>query len=482
MTLNALIEKIIAFSEKINGFRFRPYQQRRVAQFLAAVLTQEVGTFTNLWARKTGKTETLKALTLSLMALLPELAKTNVVYDFPALKKYRDGFTVAIAGPKGYTAALPFKRLRRQARTRRFHDALEELGLRVEASNSEVFELSNFSLAQAFSGSETASNEGPDASLLIVEEAQLVSSFSYYKILRPMVADAGGLIINSGTPGRKRCAFLNEIEYNLRENRELHQAVPWHEAAKYSETYRKFVEGEIKRLPGGEENPYFRMNYLLEWHLMASHFVDANHFLSLRKGTRGTFSGPLFAGIDWGKASSKTAVVILAREDDRAKVVDLLSLSGDYNEQFAYLIPFLQKYIAKGLVRIVSETNAAGDPNTEKLRTLLGKNRVEGIYTCPTTKDRVFTNLKTEIDGGRFIYFQDHSPEALTFEREFLEAEQEVKGDLLKVHKPDEEGASDDFLVATALALHALLRTPANFVSGVTSGRKRVTYRELSDY
>lgn len=482
MILERLTEKIVRFAEKINNFRLRPYQEARMSQIVSSIILGETGTYTNLWARQIGKTETIKAAVLSLMSVLPDLAQSSAVDDFPQLRNYKDGFLVAIAGPKGYTASIPFKRIRRQARTKVFQETLAELGLSIIASNTEYFELSNFSMAQAFSGSETASNEGIDASILICEESQRLSAFSFYKILRPMVAASGGLILSSGTSHRKRCPFLNDIEYNLRTNRKLHQSVPYTEVIKYSRPYKKFIEGEIARLPGGMENQYFRMNYLLEWILAQGRFVDPNFFLTLKTLKRGEHLGQLFGGVDWGKAGSKTAVTILGRDGEAAKVVDLLHLSGDYDEQFEYLVPFLRSYFARGMAKLVSETNAAGDPNTERLKKIFGKNKVVGLYTCATSKDRVFTNLQTEITGSRFRYFQDNSSEALAFEREFLEAEQEVKGNLLSVHKPDEEGSSDDFLISTALALSGLQQTPTLHVSGVTTGRKRASYEELRDY
>ena len=166
MKVNNLVDKILTFGEKINGFKYRPYQRKRAGQIVKAVILHEPGIWTTLWCRKSGKSEMLKATMLSLMTLLPEISRTYLAKEFPRLKLFRDGLDVAFAGPKEVIAKIPFIRLRRQARQKKFIDILNSLSIQVVASNSVQFELSNGSTATAFSGSETAANEGPGAHCL----------------------------------------------------------------------------------------------------------------------------------------------------------------------------------------------------------------------------------------------------------------------------------------------------------------------------
>jgi len=95
----------------------------------------------------------------------------------------------------------------------------------------------------------------------------------------------------------------------------------------------------------------------------------------------------------------------------------------------------------------------------------------------------MFSMLQNSIEGRKFHYFQDNTPEAQTFEREFLDAEQEVKGDLLTVHKPQDEGSSDDFLISTAEA-HSLfpVRNAGAASASRSSGRKRKSIAAVSGY
>ena len=483
MKLETLSEKIINFSEKINNFQFRPYQHMRAKQLTEQIILNESGIWTSLWARKSGKSETLKALFLAWMALLPELARSSAVIDFPKLKLFRDGLQIAFAGPKMDIARIPFIRLRREARQAHFLKYFSSLELSVITSNSNLFELSNGSLAHAFSGSETAANEGYSAMVLAVDEAQKLSAFSLYKILRPMIAASNGICIETGTPFKKRVPFLYDIDYNKRHDTKYHQEVPYTQVTPYAPEYASFIGAEIDRLPSGVNNPFFRMNYLLEWLIAESHFIEPEFFLSLQEEAPGkidTGDGrKLYAGIDWGKISSATTCTILENRDDHASVVGLLEVKGSYESQFEYLIPFLQKFSPR---IIYSESTGIGDPLTEKLQAQLGKKKVIPRFMSAVYRDQIFTQLKTEMEGQRFRYYMDGSEESKSFERQFLDAEQEVKGQLLHVHKPNEEGAADDWLFSTALALDALLRTPSGKIEYTSIGKKRDMLKTLEDY
>ena len=483
MKINDLVDKILIFGEKINKIKLRPYQKERAGQIIRAVVLHEPGIWTTLWSRKSGKSEMLKVAMLSLIILLPELARTHIAKEFPRLKLFKDGVDVAFAGPKESIAKIPFIRLRRQARQKKFVDVLHSLELEIVTSNSINFELSNGSTATAFSGSETAANEGPGAHILLVDEAALLSPFSLYKILHPMVAHIDGLIGQTGTPGRKRCPFLTAIEYNKRKFPSLHQEVPYEGVTPYSKDYASYIEAEIDRLPGGRQNPFFRMNYLLEWLIAEGHFVDALRFAKLNTAIRGqTDKGRLVAGVDWGKVTSATTATILEDRQNMTSVVDLFEIKGDWDHQFEYLVPFLQGY---DLDTVYAESVGSGDPLTLRLANAIGKSLVHDKFMSAPYKDKIFTNLDTELtaDPPRFEYFDDNSPESQSFIRQFLDVEQEVIGKLLVVKKPKEEGSMDDFCFSTALAHDALQSGESTKLEYQTTGKKReVTQAVLDDY
>jgi len=434
-----------------------------------------------LSVHNSGKSELLKILMLSLMTLLPGLARTVLSKDFPKLKKYKDGINIAFAGPKQEIARIPFVRLKRQARQPSFLRSLYEFDVSVSVSNSNQFELSNGSTAIAFSGSETAANEGPEADVLLLDEASMLSAYSSYKILRPMIAASDGVLSQTGTPGKRKCPFLTDIEINKRKFPECHQSVPYTDVIPYSKAYANFIDKEIQRIPGGIDNRYFRMNYLLEWLIAEGHYVEAERFLSLNTAIRGNFKGRLAAGIDWGKVESQTCITVLEDCQDHVEVVDLLQVKGDYDSQFEIIIPFLRKYPFN---YIFSEAVGTGDPLTDRLQKELGQSiTVTPRFMSAPYKDLIFTNLITEISANppRFFYFDDPSSECQSFIRQFLDAEQETKGNLLVVHKSDDEDSADDFLFSTALALDALVSNPATSIEYQTTGQKRDILSKLKD-
>lgn len=485
MRIDNLAEKILSFGQKINIITLRPYQLERALQFIKAIIHEDFsGTLSTLWARKSGKSDTLKVIISSLLAVIPELAKTNLSREFPRLRLYRNGLSVAFAGPKERQAKIPFVRLRRQAKQQIFRDALSSLDLKIETSNTNQFELSNGSVATAYSGSETASNEGPEAHCLIIDEAQGLSPFSVYKILRPMVAAVDGLISETGTPGRKRCPFLTDIEYNLRNAPQFHQQVPYDQVTPYSRWYASHISKELDRLPGGENNPFFRMNYKLEWLIAEGHFVEET-FLKLNTGKRGTAGGRLTAGVDWGKVDSSTTITILEDRGSRIGVADLLLIKGDWDDQFDSIIPFLKKY---NWTKLYAEENGVGDPLVSRLYREFGRVRVVGKFMSAQYKDHIFTKLDTELKAKpdqRFEYFDDGSIESKAFSQQFLDAEQEIRGGLLSVHKSEDEGSADDFLISTALATDAMLSSSSSTTRGMqvtVSAKKRGLASSLSNF
>lgn len=493
MKIDELTDKIVNFAQKINDKKFRPYQLSRSRDIVRSVVLNEGETFTSVWARRSGKSEMIKATALSLMALLPELSRSSAVKDFSTLDLFKDGFIVALAGPKLNTAKVPFTRLRRQTKKKNFINMLDELGLETIASNSELFELSNGSFARAFSGSEASDNEGEGAHLLLLDESQHLSPHSVYKILRPMVADNNGTISETGTPSVRRCPFYTEIQFNKRHAMHLHQEVPYTEVIKYVPAYKRYIEKEILRLPGGEENPNFRMNFLLEWLIEQSLFVaNSEMFLNTPRVRRGEYMNEgLFGGIDWGKRISRTTASIIDFRNPILACIDLLEIPPgiSYPDQLDYLEAFFKKY---PMYRIHAEAVGSGDPMEEFIQQRLGKNKrgdwiVKPAHMNQYFKSNMFTRFQIEIDAkpARFQYFEDDSKESKTFCKQFLDAEQEFCGKLLVVHKPDEEGARDDFLYSTGLAVDAALSTP--MVSGgsfnyQSTGVKRDVYTDMGDY
>ena len=482
--LDELITKLIKYTEKFNLIEFRPYQIITAQKIIKSLLLNEGICMTSLWARKSGKSKLLKCIFAGMMALLPQMAQSSLVIDFPTIKRFKYGFVAIICGPKMDTSSIPFNEIRQQAKTKHFRNCLDELDLEISISNSKHFELSNGSKAMAFSGSESASNEGAGADLLCIDEASMLSAFSVYKILKPFTAETNGTISETGTPWRRKCAFLTDIDFNRRYYPDRHIEIPYTEVMKYSPSYANYIENQLLSLPGGLDNVFFRMNFLLEWLITENNFVDPEEFQTLATSTRGVYDNDsrLYAGIDWGKINSDTCITILAYNQNDVKVVDLLNLSGRYSEQFEIIIPFLHKY---NLSAITPEKNNIGDPLTEQIEAEFGR-IVRPQFMSVPLQDKIFTNLSMFITSTppKFAWYDDSSKESRYFAQQFLDAEQEMRGTFLSVHKPEEEGSKDDFLFSTALALDGALSD--KFIKQTytyrSSGKSRDVLSVLKDY
>lgn len=482
--INDLVSKLITYTETLNAITFRPYQTKAAKKIVKSIVLNEGACFTGLWSRKAGKSKLLKCIFTGMMALLPQLAHSSMAIDFPSLKKFREGFIAIIAGPKLDTASIPFNEIRRQAKTKNFRNCLKELDLEIPVSNSKHFELSNGSTAMAFSGSENASNEGPGADFLCLDEASMLSEFSVYKILKPFCAHTNGTIFETGTPWKKRSAFLRDIDFNKRYHPERHIEIPYTEVMKYSESYKNYIENQLLSLPGGIDNPFFRQNFLLEWLITESNFVDPVDFQNRATATRYDLNKDerLYAGIDWGKINSDSCVTILGWDQNMARIVDLLNINCGYNEQMQIIISFLHQY---NLAAIVPEKNNIGDPLTEQIEIEFGR-IVHGQFMSVPYQDKIFTDLSMIItaDPYKFSWYDDKSKESRFFSQQFLDAEQEMRGPFLSVHKPDAEGSKDDFLFSTALALDGAMSD--KFIKSTytyrSSGKERNILNVLKDY
>jgi len=484
-TDDKFIEKLICYTEKLNNLTFRDYQSDKVAKIYKSVLFNDGATFTTLWARKAGKSMMLRAVFFGLMCLMPALGYTAMAVDFSILKRFREGFTSVIAGPKIQTAGILFQELRRQSKTAHFKTCFKELDLDITISNLLHFELSNGSKAQAFSGSENASNEGPEADLLAIDEASMLTPFSIYKILKPFCAASNGTIIEAGTPGKKRCAFLTDINFNKRYYPERHVAIPYDLVVPHSKTYARFIENQLLSLPGGIDNPSFKQNFLLEWTISENNFVEPEYFQSLATAIRYEISPNtvLSAGIDWGKVNSDTCCTILEYNQHSVRIIDLLNISGRYTEQLEVLKLFLHSY---NLSCIIPESNNIGDPMSEKIEEEFGK-IVRPTFMSVPMQDKIFTNLLMFLTAKppRFAWYDDNSRESKMFAQQFMDAEQQMKGNFLCVHKMDADGSKDDFLFSTALALEGALTTKLRSGSAFgykSTGKTRNVLDILKDY
>ena len=101
--VDKLIDKIMLFLKELVGHDLHPYQKPLARRIMESVIINDAEEITALAARQSGKSETVADTVVTLMILLPRLAKL-----YPdLLGKFKDGLMVGLfaptEGPVSYT-------------------------------------------------------------------------------------------------------------------------------------------------------------------------------------------------------------------------------------------------------------------------------------------------------------------------------------------------------------------------------------------
>jgi hypothetical protein len=493
---------IVAQIEKISGRQFRPYQSDWAETVIRSVLVNDGRRLTLLWARQIGKTETGQLVLLGLLIFLPHLAKQAAyAKEFPILAAYADGFLVGFVAPKMETARIPFKRLRRMVHSPRVEGHLQTLGLRVLVSSTQELTFSNGSSAIALSGAPTAFQEGHTLHFLWIEEAQRVAQYQLRKVFEPMLAATNGTMVEVGTAGSHRCAFLEDIESNKRLVPEDHSEITWLDALAimfadapddpWAERYDTYIRKQISRMPAGEQSEAFRQNYKLEWILSSYQLVSSETWGRMRGDglsgrpllPRGQFT-PGHArvfGLDFAKVNDSTVVTAGEVWDDHVRAIDWLELRGsDWEDQVDIIVPWCTERGGQDPQldpTYVCDSTGVGDPVTDMLKRRL-RARVIGLTYTPQAKDTLYKHFTGRLPGvnkGTRLVYPDGQPgdaEFARFELQVLNCEVETRGNLVSYHHPDKqdedlgsEVCHDDYPDSLFNMLHAAEQPRASFTT-----------------
>lgn len=357
-----LAKRIVEFGELLcqtrMGRRITLYNYQRVfaVTIIESVLLRNGAEPTALYSRQSGKSEVLAVVALACAVLIPVLAREFP--DDPRLGSFLRGFRIGIYAFKQDKAQIIYDRMREYATTQHALDiyADHELSIEMTASRGNSCAWSNGSYVLAQTASDQTDNEGETWDLLIIDEAQKISTFKVDKELRPMLTSTNGPLVQIGTASFSKGVFYKSIMRNLEIEREtgyrLHfqydyEAVIAERQARYEaevERYNKFVSApprtQAKMLeadPGANRaaNDYhlnykrhierqlaangnnrdeetFKMNYRLIWADNRSIAIHEAHFKSLRfsgleKGSLAPDGSVLAAGLDIAGGDSEGA-------------------------------------------------------------------------------------------------------------------------------------------------------------------------------
>jgi hypothetical protein len=423
--MKKLARLILVFSQKVTGIELRPYQEEFGYAVIYSVLTEDAEAVTALFARQSGKSETIAVVCVGLLVMLPILAR--YIQD-ERFKKFRKGFWIGIFGPSADQADTTYTRMQERLYCQTAAEILrdDEIGLEIDPDAKwKSVKLETGSFARCHSADIRARIESKTYHLLIIEEAQDVDPFVLKKSILPMGAATAATQVQIGTCSLYRSNFYDMILRNQRVEakggKKLHYQYDYQTAGKYSRAYRKYVEKQAEII--GFESDEFRLAYRLHWITERGMLVEPTLFESL--------GGDYFlvtyekketvAGIDVGQINSSTVITVvqpdytkgvrIAEGDFRChkRVLNWLDLRGDdYDQQFLQIVDFLRNY--PGLRRIHIDATGVGRPLYDRLLNYYAYEIEQAQMwiinfeaTASSNSDGIL-HLKSDLDSGRVTY------------------------------------------------------------------------------
>ena len=491
-----LVDRIYNFCEAYSGRVMYKYQTQFSKRIIRSVLENDGAEITALFARQSGKTETIAITVGGLMIILPQLANMPMFADDPRLTMFKDGFWVGIFAPSQRQAQITYRRMKSRIQCKESIAILEDPDFRLEftTSNGQTVALSNGSFVTAISASDGSNIEGESFKFIICEEAQDISNYKIRKSIHPMGAAYNATICKIGTATTFKGDFYEAIQRNKKDYEEKrikirnHFEYNYKVVQKYNPRYAKYVEREKRSL--GENSDEFRMSYNLEWIISRGMFIDIDEFeescgdLFLDRVDRDLQANHV-GGIDVGggsdrksKDSDSTVVTIVEVDWDNpvlmessyneetqeeevylaynSYIKDWLEITPeiakDYEEQYAIIMDYLKNFRMAKLVVDATRESSLG----QRIRANV-KYEVELFVFSTKSKSELYKNLDKEINSGRAKYPNSKETQKTKEHQKFIQQMSDLQkgysGSNLVVSHPDERGAHDDYPDSWALAL-----------------------------
>lgn len=495
VTTSELVNLVFNFIEVYSGRTLYPYQEQFSKRVIRSVLTNDGAEITALFARQSGKSETISDTSGGMMILLPQLANMPMFANDKRLQPFRDGLWIGIFAPSQRQAQITYNRIRSRLLSPSAEAVLNDpdFNLQFTTSNGQTCSLSNGSFVTAISASDGSSIEGESFKLIICEECQDISNYKITKSIHPMGAAYNATKVKIGTATTFKGNFYdaiqrNKLEYDNGETRvRNHFEYDCDVAAKYNPWYAKYIEGEKRSL--GEKSDEYQMSYKLKWILERGMFIDIEQFeqnnleplldVSLYDKSR-----THVAGIDLGGKGDDTVITIVEVDwtqplqfDERVDpetgetmvyktyntyIKSWLKISNmpDYEEQYYMIMDFLAHF---KLAKVVCDATREASIS-HRLRANLNCEVIPYIFTTKS-KSEMYKNLETEISSGRARVPASEevlkSEEYHKFIEQLGELQKDYRGSQLVVSHPDEKNAHDDF----CLSLDTEILTDKGFIT-----------------
>ena len=468
--VDKLIEKMLEFLKVLVGHDLHPYQKPLAKRIMESVIINDGEEITALASRQSGKSETVADTVVTLMILLPRLAKL-----YPdLLGKFKDGLWVGLFAPVESQAETLFGRVVTRMTSERALEILNDVEIddkptRVGGVTRQIKLKNSGSTVTMMTANPRAKIESKSFHLVVIDECQEADDFVVSKSISPMLAYYAGTMVKTGTPTTSKNNFYRAIQLNRRRQtgrgaRQNHFQWDWRDVIKFNPNYERFIKKEMLRI--GEDSDEFQMSYNCKWLLERGMFVTSTIMDDLGDTSselvRSWHKTPCVVGIDPARKTDSTVVTVVWVDWDRPdefgyydhRVLNWLEMQGDdWEEQYYQIVNFLNNY---DVLAVGVDANGVGDAVAQRLKLLLPRAEVMSLTSSPSEQSKRWKHLQALLQRKRISWPAHAKTRRLRtwkrFYQQMVDAEVQYKGPNFLVAAPDESYAHDDFVDSLSIA------------------------------
>ena len=464
--VNDLVKKTLLIVDELSGHPLYDYQRPFAARIIESLIINDGATITALFARQSGKSETVANVVAATMVLFPVLAKV-----YPDLMgKFREGLWVGAFAPTDEQADTLYGRIVSRLTSDRALEIMSDPDINdaIKAKGRTVT-LRSGSLVRRQTAHPRALIEGRTYHLILLDEAQGADERVVNKSIAPMGAATNATKVFTGTPSYEKGVFYNQIQQNKREQlkrgaRQNHFEADYRAAGKANPNYKKFVAGEMLRI--GEDSDEFKLSYKLQWLLEKGMFVTSDKLEKLGDKSmqivRAWHQTPVVVGIDPARKEDSTVVTVVYVDWDRPdeygryhhRILNWLDLQGqDWETQYYRIAEFLANY---NIFAVGVDSGGLGDVVADRLQNMLPHLNIVALPSSRPEQSKRWKHLHALIESELLSYPAHAKTRRLRTYRRFIQQmtdlEKNFQGPYLLAEAPDVKDAGDDYADSLALA------------------------------
>jgi hypothetical protein len=497
-----IADRVFEFCISATGINLFPFQRKFGLRIVQSLLLDDGEEITGLFARQSGKTETVAVVSVGCSVLLPALAKVPDLASDCRISKFKDGLHVGLFAPTYETGGTMHSRMAARMGSQRMRDVCSDPDIDIDMPKGRaLLTLPNGSFIHCHSAAPGTKIEGPTYHLLLLEETQDITDYKIQKSIHPMGAAVNATVVKIGTPCPVKGDFYRACTRNRKrdlgdapDQLRSHFQYDYTHAARANPRYAAYIEKEIDRY--GYDSDFFKMSYRLHWLLERGMFIAPemieecgivkrvksrvkikgkyHHFVKPHGVANSDYTTEnQVASIDFGREDSSTVITIgrvwwnnpiVVSGEDRfhTHIMNWKELSGDDHEaQYPQILSFLNNF---RLGILIVDATGKGDPIYSRLANDVGidRTREKGdiVRVLPfifseQSKHRGYTIFQQELRAKRFTYPAGEKVRVKRkwreWMRQMMDLEKSWRGKYMHVEAPrkrkgvESDAARDDY-------------------------------------